>query len=697
MNEKLKIFATTVEDTARAQIDEMNECEAYGDCTVRIMPDCHAGKGCTIGTVIEVKDRIVPNTVGVDIGCLDCDTEVLTPNGWIRIADYHRQEIMQYDPQSDSGTFCKPIAYIKNKCDKFFYFKNSKGLDQMVSEEHKMLVYRGYNGSHRYQNENPSFFVGRKGVEKGYYRFKSCFNVVSEGIRMSEELIHIDVMVQADGRLREYVDYNFVELHFKKQRKIKRSMELLEKANIGYRHYKQSDGTTVVSFRAPKCIDKNLKKYYNASYEQLAVVAEECLYWDGHIGYRSFYSSTNKDNADVIQYAFTATNNRAAIYCHNENKKGWSDCYNVIKTRNKFVGYNVEPQIVSSKDGYKYCFTTLTGYFVCRRNGHVFITGNCGMMVCEIMDKDIDLERLDKVVNEYVPAGFNVHDEPVCYSTELDDLRCIKAVKKDYMQRSIGSLGGGNHFIEVDKARNGTCFLVIHSGSRNLGVTVCDYYQKIAEKECGIDPKERQALIDRLKAEGRQREIAAEMKKLQPKVRNMSLAYLEGQSFTDYLHDMEIAQRYALLNRRMIASIIADHMDWSLGASFHTVHNYIDTCSMILRKGAVDAWSGLLIIPMNMRDGSLLCKGLGNPDWLWSAPHGAGRLMSRKQAFDTLKMQDFTDTMSDIYSTSVCPETIDESPMAYKPMQEIIDQIGDTVEIIDIIKPIYNFKAKNGR
>lgn len=389
MTEKLKIFATTVEDTARAQIDEMNECEAYRDCTVRIMPDCHAGKGCTIGTVIEVKDRIVPNTVGVDIGC--------------------------------------------------------------------------------------------------------------------------------------------------------------------------------------------------------------------------------------------------------------------------------------------------------------------GMMVCEIMDKDIDLERLDRVVNEYVPAGFNVHDEPVCYSTELDDLRCIKAVKKDYMQRSIGSLGGGNHFIEVDKGQNGTCFLVIHSGSRNLGVTVCDYYQKIAEKECGIDPKERQALIDRLKAEGRQREIAAEMKKLQPKVRNMSLAYLEGQSFTDYLHDMEIAQRYALLNRRMIASIIAGHMDWSLGASFHTVHNYIDTCSMILRKGAVDAWSGLLIIPMNMRDGSLLCKGLGNPDWLYSAPHGAGRLMSRKQAFDTLKMQDFADTMSDIYSTSVCPETIDESPMAYKPMQEIIDQIGDTVEIIDIIKPIYNFKAKNGR
>ena len=318
----------------------------------------------------------------------------------------------------------------------------------------------------------------------------------------------------------------------------------------------------------------------------------------------------------------------------------------------------------------------------------------CGMMVCEIMEKDVDLERLDKVVNEYVPSGFNVHDEPVRYSTELDDLRCIKAVKKDYIQRSIGSLGGGNHFIEVDKSSNGSYFLVIHSGSRNLGVAVCDYYQKIAEKECGIDPNERQTLIDNLKSEGRQREIADAIKNLRPKVKNMTLAYLEGKSFMDYLHDMEIAQRYALLNRRIIASIIGEHMDWSLGASFHTIHNYIDTNTMILRKGAVDAFSGLLIIPMNMRDGSLLCKGLGNDDWLNSAPHGAGRLMSRKQAFDTLKMSDFKESMSDVYSTSVCPETIDESPMAYKPMQEIIDAIGDTVEVIDVFKPIYNFKAK---
>lgn len=319
----------------------------------------------------------------------------------------------------------------------------------------------------------------------------------------------------------------------------------------------------------------------------------------------------------------------------------------------------------------------------------------CGMYVCEIVSENIDLSRLDEVVNKYIPSGFNVHDVPVRYFSQLPSLFCKDVVKWDYIQRSVGTLGGGNHFIEVDKGSNGNYFLVIHSGSRNLGVTVCNYYQKIAEKECGIDPKERQMLINKLKSEGRQREIADAIKNLRPKVKNMTLAYLEGESFMDYLHDMEIAQMYARINRETIAEIIFEKMGWSFADTFHTVHNYIDTISMILRKGTVEAGMyDRLIIPMNMRDGSLLCKGLGNYDWLYSAPHGAGRLMSRKQAFDTLKMDDFTKSMSDVYSTSVCQETIDESPMAYKPMQEIIDAVGDTVEILDVIKPIYNFKAK---
>ena len=213
------------------------------------------------------------------------------------------------------------------------------------------------------------------------------------------------------------------------------------------------------------------------------------------------------------------------------------------------------------------------------------------------------------------------------------------------------------------------------------------------------DSEQRRQLIETLKAEGRTDMIQEAIKQLKPKVKNKELAYLSGRDAALYLSDMENAQMYAGTNRVAIADTIFDKMRWKQGNRyFHTVHNYIDTEQKILRKGAVRAEAGHeLIIPMNMRDGSLLCVGKGNDEWLCSAPHGAGRIMSRKQAFDTLKMSEFTDTMADVYSTSVCPETIDESPMAYKPMQEIIDQIGDTVEIIDIIKPIYNFKAKNGR
>ncbi len=390
--DKLKIFARTVEDKAEAQIKQMNECEAYGDCTVRIMPDCHAGKGCTIGTVIEIKDRIVPNTVGVDIGC--------------------------------------------------------------------------------------------------------------------------------------------------------------------------------------------------------------------------------------------------------------------------------------------------------------------GMYVCPIKTNDIDVKQLDEVINRYIPSGFSVHDEPIRHDSRLNSLICKQAIKMEYAQQSIGSLGGGNHFIELNKGSYDGMFLVIHSGSRNLGVSVCDYYQKLAEKSCGVTKEQRQELIDRLKAEGRQREIPDAMKQLQPQVKDMQLAYLTGSLMDDYLHDMEICQAYARLNRETMAQVIAEHMGWQYfdDDCFHTIHNYIDTVHMILRKGAVDAtYKQRLIIPMNMRDGSLLCIGKGNADWLNSAPHGAGRLMSRKQAFDTLKMDEFTAQMRDVYSTSVCPETIDESPMAYKPMREIIEAVSDTVRIIDIIKPLYNFKAKNGK
>ena len=319
----------------------------------------------------------------------------------------------------------------------------------------------------------------------------------------------------------------------------------------------------------------------------------------------------------------------------------------------------------------------------------------CGMLVCSLGNIDVDLKKLDEVINEEVPYGFASHEIPVGDFPALEELRCAKYVNLGNALHQIGSLGGGNHFIEVNENAQGEKFLVIHSGSRHLGVEVCEYYQNFAYKSLNEMSTIKRELVARLKREGREKEIHRELAKVSKPKCDKELAYLEGDMMRDYFIDMEIVQHYAALNRRAIAGIITEAMGWRIRDGFETIHNYIDLREYVLRKGAVSARSGeRLIIPINMRDGSLICKGKGNADWLCSAPHGAGRLMSRKQAKELLSMDEFTRTMSGVYSTSVCESTIDEAPMAYKPMQEIIECIEPTVEIIDIIRPIYNFKAK---
>ena len=318
----------------------------------------------------------------------------------------------------------------------------------------------------------------------------------------------------------------------------------------------------------------------------------------------------------------------------------------------------------------------------------------CGMLAGYLTVNDIDLKKLDDVIRKYVPSGFSVHQTPIsCF--DLQSLYCYNAIenKDAYIQQSLGTLGGGNHFIEANKTSDGQVMIVIHSGSRNLGVQVCNYYQKLA-----VDTLSKQtdvkAVIERLKSEGREKEIQSELKKLKPNVVDKDLAHLEGIYFEQYIHDMNIVQQYASMNRHLILNSICKNMGLFTWSYIETIHNYIDVQNMILRKGAVSAQKGeKLIIPMNMRDGTLICVGKGNADWNYSAPHGAGRLMSRVKAKENISMQDFKDTMSDVYTTSVCEETLDEAPQAYKSADEIMSLISDTVEIIDVVKPIYNFKA----
>ena len=252
----------------------------------------------------------------------------------------------------------------------------------------------------------------------------------------------------------------------------------------------------------------------------------------------------------------------------------------------------------------------------------------------------------------------------------------------------------GNHFIELNEWSENQVALVIHSGSRHLGKQIAEYYQNRAYDELMEKWHEQQQEIERLKKEGREEELAA-LKESSPKEPvPKDLAYLEGDSFREYLHDMKIAQYFALVNRKAMVQTIVEHMGWKVVDRFTTIHNYIDMEHMILRKGAISAQKDeRVIIPMNMRDGSIIAIGKGNPDWNYSAPHGAGRLMSRKQAKKKLSMKEFKKEMKDVWSTSVTPSTLDESPMAYKPMEEIIKFIKDTVTIERVIKPLYNFKA----
>ena len=326
----------------------------------------------------------------------------------------------------------------------------------------------------------------------------------------------------------------------------------------------------------------------------------------------------------------------------------------------------------------------------------------CGMAVAELKETRIDLPKLDSVIRKKVPSGFSIRDKAHKFlrNVDLEELYCYKNINVDRAEKSLGTLGGGNHFIEVDISESGQLYLVVHTGSRNLGKQVAEYYQDLAWKSLKNGNKGEliKAKIDELKAAGRQSEIEAEIAKIQSTTESVpkELAYCEGELFDKYIHDMKITQEYAYWNREAILDTIVDEMHLHVVEQWQTIHNYIDTENMILRKGSVSAQAGeKLIIPMNMRDGSLICIGKGNTDWNYSAPHGAGRLMSRSEAKQSISMSEFKKTMSDagIYSTSVNKSTIDESPMAYKPMQEIIDNIGDTVEIVNIIKPIYNFKA----
>ncbi|MCI8492943.1 MULTISPECIES: RtcB family protein [Anaerotruncus] len=324
----------------------------------------------------------------------------------------------------------------------------------------------------------------------------------------------------------------------------------------------------------------------------------------------------------------------------------------------------------------------------------------CGMETVHLREQHLELQKLDKLIRAKIPSGFSIREKAHRYFNEIDltELYCYRQINPLRAEKSLGTLGGGNHFIEVDRDDEGGLYLVIHSGSRHLGLEVAACYQNEAYQRLNKSSKsDEAALIAQLKTEGREKEIQKAIKKLKNTKQTSipkPLAYAEGELFEQYIHDMRIIQRFAMLNRRAIADDILKGMGLHAQDSFTTIHNYIDTDAMVLRKGAVSAKDGeRLLIPINMRDGSLICIGRGNEDWNCSAPHGAGRLMSRSQAKQSFTVSEFKHQMDGIYTTSVGKATLDECPMAYKRMEDIVSNISETVHIERIIRPVYNFKA----
>ena len=324
----------------------------------------------------------------------------------------------------------------------------------------------------------------------------------------------------------------------------------------------------------------------------------------------------------------------------------------------------------------------------------------CGMYTVKLGETDIDFAKFDEAAH-FIPSGMNVWEGRQEHF-DLEQLRCYRDLNDTKrLERSLGTLGGGNHFIEIDESADGEKYLVIHSGSRNLGKQVAELYQKLAvELSKGKEEyfKQRDEIIRTYKEQGRKKEIQAALKQIKWERKESmipeDLCFLYGSYLEDYLHDVEVCQRFARRNREKMAEILLERTGIAAGEAFHTIHNYIVTEEMILRKGAIAAHVGeKVLIPINMRDGSVLAVGKGNAEWNYSAPHGAGRIMSRKAAKDKLSLEEYRETMKGIYTTSVNEATLDEAPMAYKSLDDIIDVIRDSVDIIDVMKPVYNFKA----
>jgi tRNA-splicing ligase RtcB len=711
-----------VEDGARKQLFNVAQMP-FIYRHIAAMPDVHSGIGATVGSVIPTTKAIVPAAVGVDIGCVDADTEFLTPTGWKRIADYTEGDsVLVFTPGCDpyrrlncESAFFETPKYIKLECEEFWHIQTKYGVNQVLSDEHKVLFYK-YTQAYDFvqydvmsakdlAEKHNSLKLGFRG------RFLTTFNLVRDtSVKMSDPQIRVMVMVCADGSFGSSgKDSSRCYLRLKKVRKIERAIHLLNDACIDFDlSVSITDDVTTISFYAPEKF-KSLENFWQASPDQLRVICDEIFHWDGSFD-DSVYFTRDKASADFMSYAFAACGKRSVMREDIDASDGKID-YRVFAHSNTKVGIAATPEKnnferVKSPDGFKYCFTTSTGYWVMRRGGVIAITGNCGMMAVQTTLKASQLPKalgeVRAAIEKAVPHGRTDnggdHDkgawgdvpsvvEIAWMGLEPKYKKIIEkhpALKGARTKEHLGTLGTGNHFIELCLSTTDDVWIMLHSGSRGIGNKIGSYFIDLAKKDM-----QRYFIADTLP--------------------DIDLAYFpEGSMyFDDYIDSVQWAQQFAAENRELMMRAVLKALKKVSGIpKFETTgievnchHNYVERENhfgkniWVTRKGAIRARkSDLGIIPGSMGAKSFIVRGLGNEDSFMSASHGAGRKMSRTEAKKTFTLKDHREAVKGI-ECRVDSDIIDETPGAYKDIEAVMNAQKDLVEIQHELRQIVCVKG----
>lgn len=680
---------------------------------IAVLPDVHLGKGATVGSVIPTVGAIVPAAVGVDLGCVDMDTEFLSPTGWKRIVDYDGEHVLQVTDQG-VASWCEKPAFIKLPCDKFYHFKTKYGVNQMLSEEHRMLLWRITGRDRRREMavvnaadlaaEHTSLVIGAN-VE-----FKTTFDPVlltDQRLNISDTALRVQVMLMADGHLE---NTSSCVVNFKKSRKIERAAFLLNSAEIPYTTGNSTGEwgeTTWFRFTAPIFVKSYKNWHTRASIEQLKIITDECLKWDGTEREGVFFTR-DKDSADFIQYAFSATGRRAVLREDVHYRDGKIDYRVFAHEHSLMVGLRGAPKSpvreVRSVDGFKYCFTTETGFWVMRRGGNIVLTGNCGMQAQKLSLKASDLpdslKEARTAIEAAIPHGrtndgrsgdrgawSNPPDHVVAPWASLQERFTELCDKHPKFANSnnvnhLGTLGTGNHFVEVCLDEEQSVWVMLHSGSRGVGNAIGSYFIARAKED---------------------------MLKKDIHLPDKDLAYLtqDSEFFADYVKALTWAQSFAATNRQVMMEAALKALANTKGIPPFTLvdkatqchHNYVSweyhfgQEVIVTRKGAVSAQAGQLgIIPGSMGTKSYIVRGKGNPDSFCSCSHGAGRRMSRTAARKVISVEDHIKATEGVECRKD-EDVVDESPSAYKDIDAVMEAQRDLVDVVHTLKQVLCVKG----